>query len=206
MQRRCCCPPESRSAERCRSFLTSSQSPARASARSTVSASARRRGRREPCGPQRVGDVVEDRHRERVRTLEDHPDTAARSRPQRRRGDRRRPARCGRSRVPTASARRAGSARAEASSCRSPDGPTIAPTRPVGQLERDPVQDLALPVPNGEVVDGQSRTAAQPSALPRAPPRDESDGSVHEQHQDDQDESGTERRALVVRPRRLATA
>ena len=76
MHRRCCCPPDSRSAERSRSPATSSYSPARRSAssrrvlelgRAPAPASARR-----ALLGERVGDVVVDAHRERVGLLEDH--------------------------------------------------------------------------------------------------------------------------------------
>ena len=72
MHSRCCWPPDSRSAGRSRSSATSSQRPAR-------SQRPLDRGREllAPRPPprllaQRVGDVVEDRHRKRVGLLEDH--------------------------------------------------------------------------------------------------------------------------------------
>ncbi len=77
MHSRCCWPPDSRSAERSRSPPTSSYSPARRSASVTACSSSGRApasshaARRALLG-ERVGDVVEDAHRERVGLLEDH--------------------------------------------------------------------------------------------------------------------------------------
>ena len=76
MHSRCCWPPESRSAGWSRLSVTSSSSPARASASWT----APRRSRLRPPGgllAQHVRDVVEHAHRERVRLLEDHRHAAA---------------------------------------------------------------------------------------------------------------------------------
>ncbi len=60
--------------------LTSSHSPARTSARSTGFGERRSPGPARALRTQRVGDVVEDRHGERVRPLEDHADTPAQGR------------------------------------------------------------------------------------------------------------------------------
>ena len=72
MQSRCCWPPERPSADSFSRSLTSSQSAAWCSARSTRSS--RLAFQAEHARPE--GDVVVDRLRKRVRLLEDHPDPA----------------------------------------------------------------------------------------------------------------------------------
>ena len=77
MQSRCCWPPERRSAGASSLSATSSQSPARRSASSTSGSTTRSPRALARLLAQRVGDVVEDRHRERVGLLEDHRHAAA---------------------------------------------------------------------------------------------------------------------------------
>ena len=76
MQSRCCWPPESASAESCSRSLTSSQIAAGLQAfldaRVQIGAVLG-----EPVDPQPVGDVLEDRFRERVGLLEHHADPAS---------------------------------------------------------------------------------------------------------------------------------
>jgi len=87
MQSRCCWPPERPSALSPRRSLTSAQSAACRSERSTSSASASLSSRPEQAGDEAsvhvavlaraVGDVVSDGLRERVGRLEHHPDALA---------------------------------------------------------------------------------------------------------------------------------
>ncbi len=76
MHSRCCWPPDSFSAERSRSPATSSYSPALLSASFDgvleLGAAPPPPAARGTLLGQRVGDVVEDAHRERVGLLEDH--------------------------------------------------------------------------------------------------------------------------------------
>ena len=81
MHSRCCWPPDSFSAGRSRSPPISSYRPARRSAPTTALSIAgvrlrRRTSARGALLDERVGDVVEDAHRERVGLLEDHRDAA----------------------------------------------------------------------------------------------------------------------------------
>ena len=122
MQSRCCWPPESRSAGRVELVLDlvpQAGAPQRVLDQRLDDAAPRPLAR---LLAQRVGHVVEDRHRERVGLLEDHRHAAAQRRDLERR--RRRCRRAGSSRRATrpASARSGGSASAAASSCRSPTG------------------------------------------------------------------------------------
>ena len=131
MQSRCCWPPERRSAGWSRLSSTSSQRPARSQrlahrrlelALATAAC--------EPLLAQRVGDVVEDAHRERVGLLEDHarPAGAARSPRARRRPRRRAGSRPSRVAVGVSSTSRL----SERSSVvlPQPDGPISASTSP----------------------------------------------------------------------------
>ena len=75
MHSRCCWPPDSASAESCSRSFTSSQSAAGFRLSSTRPCELARDSRH-AVDPQAVGDVLEDRLRERVRLLEHHPDPA----------------------------------------------------------------------------------------------------------------------------------
>ena len=76
MHSRCCWPPDSASADSCSRSFTSSQSAAACRLSSTRAAQLAR-STRHAVDAQAVGDVLEDRLRERVRLLEHHADAPA---------------------------------------------------------------------------------------------------------------------------------